>query len=62
MEKENHCMSVKQAKLIVNAHKHNVHRNRKAYWGRGEWGGMGEGLEVVEEGDYIPIATPSPPE
>ena len=34
-------MSIKQAKLIVNAHKHNVHRNRKAYWGRGEWGGMG---------------------
>ena len=35
----------------------NVHRNNKAYLGRGE-GGMGVG----EEGDYIPIATLSPPE
>ena len=26
----------------------NVHRNRKAYWGRGEGG-----MEVGEEGDYI---------
>ena len=36
-----------------------VHRNHKAYQGRG--GGEG-GMEVGEEGDYIPIATPSPPE
>ena len=27
----------------------NVHRNRKAYWGRGVGGG---GMEVGEEGDY----------
>ena len=33
----------------------NVHRNRKAYSGRGE---LGEGgMEVGEEGKYIPIAT-----
>ena len=38
----------------------NVHRNHKVYWGRGE-GGEG-GIEVGEEGDYIPIATLSPPE
>ena len=34
----------------------NVHRNHKAYSGRG--GGYGGG---GEEGDYIPIATLSPP-
>ena len=28
----------------------NVHRNHKAYWGRGEGGGAG--MEVGEEGDY----------
>ena len=34
----------------------NVHRNRTAYWRR-------EGsMEVGREGDYIPIATLSPPE
>ena len=38
----------------------NVHRNHPAYWGRGE-GGKG-GMEVREEGDYIPIATLTPPE
>ena len=39
----------------------NVHRNHKAYEGRGEWGEGGR--EVVEEGEYyIPIATLSPPE
>ena len=40
----------------------NVHRNHKAYQGRGEEeeGGMGGG--GGEEGDYIPIATLSPPE
>ena len=38
----------------------NVHRNRKAYQGRGEWGERG--MEVGEEGDCIPIATLSPPE
>ena len=32
----------------------NVHRNHKAYLGRGE-GGEG-GMEVGEEGEYIPIA------
>ena len=36
----------------------NVHRNSKAYKGREKGGGM----EVGEEGDYIPIATLSPPE
>ena len=37
----------------------NVHRNHKAYWGREEGGrGYGGG----GEGDYIPIATLSPPE
>ena len=29
--------------------------------GTGRWGGEG-GMEVGEEGDYIPIATLSPPE
>ena len=38
----------------------NVHRNRTAYQGRGEGGGGS--MEVGEEGDYIPIATLSPPE
>ena len=38
----------------------NVHRNHKAYRGRGEWGEGG--MEVREEGDYIPIATLTPPE
>ena len=33
----------------------NVHRNHKAYEGRGEGGGRG--MEVGGEGDYIPIAT-----
>ena len=37
----------------------NVHRNH-AYLGRGEWGKGG--VEVGEEGVYIPIATLSPPE
>ena len=41
----------------------NVHRNHKAYYGRGEMGVVvGVGMEVGVEGDYIPIATPSPPE
>ena len=35
----------------------NVHRNRKAYWGRREGS-----MEMGGEGDYIPIATLSPPE
>ena len=39
----------------------NVHRNHKAYQlGTGRRGE--EGVEVGEEGDYIPIATLSPPE
>ena len=38
----------------------NVHRNHKAYQGRGEWGKGG--MEVGDEGEYIPIATLSPPE
>ena len=38
----------------------NVHKNRTAYKGRGEGGE--EGMEVGGEGDYIPIATLSPPE
>ena len=42
----------------------NVHKNRKAYQGRGE--GREVGMEVGEEGDYkiIPIAsvTLSPPQ
>ena len=29
----------------------NIHRNHKAYWGRGEWGERG--VEVGEEGEYI---------
>ena len=37
----------------------NVHRNHKAYQGRGGGGG---GMEEGEKGDYIPIATLSPPE
>ena len=40
----------------------NVHRNPKAYYIRdGEKGEKGV-MEVGEEGDYIPIATLSPPE
>ena len=35
----------------------NVHRNHKAYSGLGEGG-----MAVGGEGDYIPIATLSPPE
>ena len=46
----------KQQRLIANMVL-NVHRNRTAYLGRGEGGG---GMEVGEEGDYIPIATLSP--
>jgi len=38
----------------------NVHRNDKAYKGRGE--GAEVGMEVGEEGDYIPTATLSPSE
>ena len=38
----------------------NVHRNHKAYQGREEWGEGG--MEVGEEGDYIPTLTLSPPE
>ena len=38
----------------------NVHRNRTAYEGRGE--GEAGGMEVGGVGDYIPIATLSPPE
>ena len=37
----------------------NVHRNHQAFYGRGEGGGGG--MEVGGEGDYIPIATLSPP-
>ena len=37
-----------------------VHRNHKAYQGRGEW--EEAGMEVGKEGDYIPVATLSPPE
>ena len=40
----------------------NFHRNRTAYWGRGEGGGGEGGMEVEGEGDYIPIATLSTPE
>ena len=40
----------------------NVHINRTAYWGRGGGGEGGVGMEVGGEGDYIPIATLSPPE
>ena len=47
----------------------NVHRNHKAYfgtgrrgWGGGGGGGGGKATGVGEEGDYIPIATLSPPE
>ena len=38
----------------------NVRRNHEAFEGRGE-GGKG-GIEVGEEGDYIPVDTLSPPE
>ena len=38
----------------------NVHRNHMAYSGGGDWGKGG--MEVGEEGEYIPIATLSPPE
>ena len=38
----------------------NVHRNHKAYLRQGE--GEEGGMEVGEEGDYIPIVTLSPPE
>ena len=36
------------------------YRNHKAYKGRGEW--EEEGMEVGEKGEYITIATLSPPE
>ena len=36
-----------------------VHRHLRVYYGRGEWG---RGMEVGEQGDYIPIATLSLPE
>ena len=39
----------------------NVYRIHTAYYGRGERG-EGPGMEVGGEGDYIPIATLSPPE
>ena len=40
-----------------------VHKNHKPYEGLGEGGGGGVGgMEGGEEGDYIPIATLSPPE
>ena len=35
----------------------NSHKNHEAYWGWGEGG-----MEVGGEGEYIPIATLSPPE
>ena len=37
----------------------NVHRNHNAYYGWGEEGG-GRGMEVGDEGDYVPIAILSP--
>ena len=40
----------------------NVHRNHKAYYGRGEWGEGGMEVGEEGEGEYIPIATLSPPE
>ena len=41
----------------------NVHRNRKDYWGREEGGGGEDVLRGMRGGgDYIPIATLSPPE
>ena len=42
----------------------NLHRNHKAYQlGTGRRGdGGGGGMEVGEEGDYILVATLSPPE
>ena len=46
--------TVKQVHMVLN-----VHRNCKAYSGRGE-GGRGYGGRG--EGDYIPITTLSPPE
>ena len=48
-------VDVKQVNMVLN-----VHINHEAYSGRGE-GGRG-GMEVGEEGDYIPIATLLPPE
>ena len=38
----------------------NIHRNCAAYRGRGEGGEVG--MEAGEEGDYVPVATLSPPE
>ena len=46
----------------------NIHRNSKVYLGQGKCGvGVGGeggrgGMEVGEEGDYIPITILSPPE
>ena len=40
----------------------NVHRNQKAYYGRGEGGWGWGGMEVRGERDYIPIAILSLPE
>ena len=52
------CKVTRQCKYVNMVF--NVHRNHKAYWGRGEGGGGG--MEVGGEGDYIPIATLSPAE
>ena len=38
----------------------NVHRNHEAYYGQGEW--EEGGMEMGQEGEYIPIATLSPPQ
>ena len=35
---------------------------RDGEWGERGYGGGGGGMEVGEEGDYIPIDTLSPPE
>ena len=45
--------------MVLNVRKKQT-KKHEAYKGRGE--GEEGGLEVGEEGDYIPIATLSPPE
>ena len=34
MDNQNHCMSIKQARLIVNAHKHNLLINSFLHFGK----------------------------
>ena len=52
-------MQLQQVNVLLNVHKTiRLIRDGEKGWG----GGEGRGMEVGGEGDYIPIATLSPPE